>query len=133
MKCFAKFFGEEALSAIHYMDKDWLAEPWARGAYTGVTSPGVLTSLGESLREPVGRIHWSGTETARVWPGYMEGALEAAERTAAEVDSRLQNKPWKPTKVKYPHRSDVPIYYNVTAVVTPLVILLVAVVLKYFM
>ncbi|MCL4287850.1 MAG: FAD-dependent oxidoreductase, partial [Thermoleophilia bacterium] len=34
---------------------------------------------------PVGRIHWAGTETATVWSGYMEGALESAERVVAEV------------------------------------------------
>ena len=37
------------------------------------------------LREPVGRVHWAGTETATVWSGYMKGALQAGERVAAEV------------------------------------------------
>jgi monoamine oxidase len=49
----------------------------------------VLTSFGESLREPVGRIHWAGTETATVWNGYMDGALESGERAAREVLARL--------------------------------------------
>jgi monoamine oxidase len=30
-------------------------------------------------------VHWAGTETATVWSGYMEGALQAGERAAAEV------------------------------------------------
>jgi len=41
------------------------------------------------LRAPVGRIHWAGTETATVWNGYMEGAVQSGERAVAEVlDSR---------------------------------------------
>jgi monoamine oxidase len=47
--------------------------------------PGTLTGLGPALREPVGRIHWAGTETATSWPGYMEGAIQAGERSAIEV------------------------------------------------
>jgi monoamine oxidase len=42
-------------------------------------------SLGEALREPVGRIHWAGTETALRWNGYMDGAVESGERAAGEV------------------------------------------------
>lgn len=60
------------------MEKDWLSEEWSKGGYTSVCGPGVLSSLGSSLRAPVGRIHFAGTETARVWQGYMEGALESA-------------------------------------------------------
>ena len=37
------------------------------------------------LRQPFGRIYFAGTETATHWSGYMEGAVEAGERTAREV------------------------------------------------
>jgi len=37
------------------------------------------------MREPVGPIHWAGTETATSWTGYMEGAVQAGERAAREV------------------------------------------------
>jgi monoamine oxidase len=47
--------------------------------------PGAMTQFGPVLREPVGRIHWAGTETASVWSGYMDGALTSGERAAAEV------------------------------------------------
>jgi monoamine oxidase len=33
----------------------------------------------------VGRLHWAGTETAAVWNGYMDGAVQSGERAAAEV------------------------------------------------
>jgi monoamine oxidase len=34
---------------------------------------------------PVDRIHWAGAETATVWSGYMDGAVQSGERAAAEV------------------------------------------------
>jgi monoamine oxidase len=45
----------------------------------------VRTGYGEALREPVGRIHWAGMETADVWNGYMDGAVRSGERAAHEV------------------------------------------------
>jgi monoamine oxidase len=51
--------------------------------------PGALVACAPALREPVGPIHWAGTETATEWNGYMEGALESAERVAGEVLARL--------------------------------------------
>ena len=40
-------------------------------------------------RKPVGRIYWSGTETATYWNGYMDGAVSSGERVAAEVAAAL--------------------------------------------
>ena len=42
-------------------------------------------AYGHALREPVGRIHWAGTETSTYWNGYMDGAIRSGERAAAEV------------------------------------------------
>lgn len=81
----ARFFGPQAQKPIAYAEKNWCAEPWVRGCYAGVMGPGVLTSWGHALRTPCGRIHWAGTETARDWMGYLEGALESAERVVDEV------------------------------------------------
>lgn len=46
---------------------------------------GVLTDFGIALREPVGRVHWAGTETATRWVGYMDGAVQSGERAANEA------------------------------------------------
>jgi len=51
--------------------------------------PGAWTSLGKALREPCGRIHWAGTETAIEFQGYIEGAIRSGERAAAEVAATL--------------------------------------------
>ena len=47
-----------------YVEQDWSAEEWTRGCYGAHMAPGVWTQFGPVLREPVGRIHWAGTETA---------------------------------------------------------------------
>jgi monoamine oxidase len=86
---FGRFFGPEALRPTHFAEKDWNMETWSRGCYVGVMGPGVMTTFGDALREPCGRIHWSGTETATEWMGYLDGAVEAGDRAAAEVCARL--------------------------------------------
>jgi monoamine oxidase len=82
---FAKFFGPRAADPEEYVEKDWAAEEWSRGCYGGRFGTGVWTGYGEALREPVGRIHWAGTETAEVWNGYMDGAVRSGGRAAREV------------------------------------------------
>ncbi|CAB3752948.1 hypothetical protein GQ57_20405 [Burkholderia sp. MSh2] len=83
-----RFFGPAALSPVGYVDKDWISDPWSQGGYVGVMAPGTLTAQGPALREPCGRIHWAGTESATRWAGYMEGAIESGERAVTEVVER---------------------------------------------
>ena len=80
-----RYFGEDAAEPIEYVDYDWTADVWAQGGYGANMPPGVATSYGEALREPVGRIHWAGTETAIEWLGYFEGALQSGTRVADEI------------------------------------------------
>jgi monoamine oxidase len=80
-----RLFGAEAARPIHYVDHDWIAERYSRGCYVGIMPPGVMTTCGRVLREPMGRLHWAGTETATEHNGYLDGAIEAGERAAAEV------------------------------------------------
>lgn len=81
----ARFFGPAARQHIDYAERDWAAEEWSRGCYGAHLAPGVWTSFADLLREPWGRVHWAGTETAAVWSGYMEGAVLSGERAATEV------------------------------------------------
>jgi monoamine oxidase len=41
------------------------------------------------LREPVGAIHWAGTETADQWTGFLDGAVRSGLRAADEVHRAL--------------------------------------------
>ena len=80
----ASAYGEEARSYLGYHEYDWAEDDLSRGCVT-VLGPGAWTSYGPALREPAGRIHWAGTETATEFPGQMEGAVLAGERAAAEI------------------------------------------------
>ena len=75
----------EAARPEAYRDFNWHDEHWSRGGPVGLMGPGTLTGLGPVLREPLGPVHWAGTDTATEWNGYMEGAIQAGERAAAEV------------------------------------------------
>lgn len=86
--CLVRWFGNQALALTGYTEKNWIADPYSGGCYTGLMIPGTLTSYGKTLREPCGNLHWAGTETATEWTGYFEGALEAAERVAGEICNR---------------------------------------------
>jgi monoamine oxidase len=81
----AGWFGSAAATPILYEDKDWGADPWSGGCPVGILPPGALTSAAASLREPLGCLHFAGTETATEWTGYMEGAVQSGERAAAEI------------------------------------------------
>jgi monoamine oxidase len=80
-----KRFGPKAANPVHFLEIDWAAEEWSRGDMFAHYAPGVLTGFGRVLREPCGRIHWAGTETATHWHGSIEGAIRSGERAAEEV------------------------------------------------
>ncbi|XP_076436051.1 amine oxidase [flavin-containing]-like [Babylonia areolata] len=85
-QAYAKAFqSAEALHPVHYEEKNWCEDEWSGGCYTVMMPPGFLTTFGQALRQPVGRVHFAGTETATQWTGYMEGAIQAGERAAREI------------------------------------------------
>ncbi len=81
----AHYFGDAAREPIAYIELDWSKEEWTRGCYGAHLPPGAWTQVGAALREPIGPIHWAGTETAVRWCGYIDGAISSGERAAAEV------------------------------------------------
>jgi monoamine oxidase len=81
----ADFFGEPAGRPLELLERSWAEEEYSGGCYGGYFPPGVWTSVGQALREPVGRLHWAGTETATDWNAFMEGAVQSGERAADEV------------------------------------------------
>ena len=89
LRCFASLFGDDALKPLDYVDHRWGAEGFAPGGPTAAVPPGSWTRYGQWLREPVGPIHWAGTETAEEWTGYLDGAVRSGQRAAAEVAERL--------------------------------------------
>ena len=89
IECLVRYFGEKAKDYKAYYEKNWAEETYSRGCYGGHFTPGVWTAFGKYLREPIGHIHWAGTETALEWNGYMEGAVRSGERAAEEVINQL--------------------------------------------
>ncbi len=85
----ARVFGPRALDPIDYVEADWAAQKYTRGCPVGICPPGVLTTYGRALREPVERLHWAGSESSTYWNGYMDGAVRSGERAAREALAAL--------------------------------------------
>jgi monoamine oxidase len=64
----------------------WDSDPWARGAYAWY-GPGQLLRFLPRLASPEGRLHFAGDHTSLL-PGWIEGALESADRVVTEIRAR---------------------------------------------
>ncbi|KAL2818227.1 hypothetical protein BDW59DRAFT_175206 [Aspergillus cavernicola] len=89
-------FGAESEASRDFVDMvtyEWVSDPYSGfGCPCIALTPGVLDTIGGgAVREPVGDLHFAGTETAVRWRGYMEGAIESGERAAAEVIEGLSS------------------------------------------
>ena len=78
---FANYSGPKAREATQYFESTWPGNRWHRGGPVGIAGP----AHGHALKEPVGSIHWAGTETSSYWAGYMDGAVRSGRRAAVEV------------------------------------------------
>jgi monoamine oxidase len=85
-----KAFGPEAAEPSYFHETDWTQQTWAQGGPVTYMPPGVLAHFGSALREPVGRIHFAGTEASFQWSGYMEGGVRAGQKAAAAIGEALQ-------------------------------------------
>jgi monoamine oxidase len=85
----ARLFGERAARPQRFIERVWAEEEWTRGCYGCLMTPGGWTEYGRALRAPIGPIHWAGAETATVWNGYMDGAVQSGERAAGEALTAL--------------------------------------------
>lgn len=85
----ARLFGERAARPERFIERVWAEEEWTRGCYGCLMTTGGWTEYGRALRAPIDSIHWAGAETATVWNGYMDGAVQSGERAAGEVLAAL--------------------------------------------
>jgi monoamine oxidase len=85
LESLGRLFGPDGAAPDAIVIQDWSAEEWTGGCYAAHFPVGGWTSYGSAFREPFGRIHWAGTETATEWHGYMEGAVRSGERAAREM------------------------------------------------
>ena len=87
----ARLFGERAARPERFIERVWAEEEWTRGCYGCLMTTGGWTEYGRALRAPISRLHWAGAETATVWNGYMDGAVQSGDRAAREVLAALTN------------------------------------------
>ncbi len=86
---YAKAFGEKALHPKQFHDHDWgRVDPWTLQCIHPLP-PGFLTKWGPFLHPSAGRVIWSGTETADLWPGSMDGAVRSGHRAALQALAAL--------------------------------------------
>jgi len=74
---------------LQFYSHDWNSDEFTRGGYASHRPLGEWVESQGALIQPSGRLMFAGTETAREWRGFIEGALESAERAAAECESLL--------------------------------------------
>ncbi|RDW57251.1 hypothetical protein BP5796_12701 [Coleophoma crateriformis] len=78
--------GKPVPAPVDTIEQIWAHEPWIWGCPCPVTALGSLAEGAAKIRrEAWGKIHFVGSETSVDYQGYMEGALSAGERGAAEV------------------------------------------------
>ncbi|KXZ44717.1 hypothetical protein GPECTOR_63g43 [Gonium pectorale] len=89
---YAAYFGDGAAErgCVRFMSKDWTGEAYSRGGYAALMPPGLATSAGAAFRQPEGTVVFAGTELARRWAGYFEGAVESGYRAAYDAAELLR-------------------------------------------
>ena len=85
LRMLTRRLGPAAADPVEVLELNWAEEQWTRGCSMGHFPTGVLTQYGRRLREPVGRLHWAGTETASTSYGAMDGAVRSGERVCEEI------------------------------------------------
>ena len=67
---------------------NWSTDPYAKGTWT-TYRPGQLSRYYSDFFVPHGRLYFGGSDLARGWAGFMDGAIESGAETAAALDRRL--------------------------------------------
>ena len=70
--------------------REWSAEEFSQGAPCPVHGPDSAMNAHQHVRSGFLNAHFAGTETAYEWKGYMDGAVSAGLRAAAEVKEHFQ-------------------------------------------
>lgn len=85
LKLIERHLGPECYKLLEFSLLDWSKEPFNGGCFLKSNMPGTTSYFNNEMREPFDRIHFAGTETATVWCGYMNGAVQSGFRAATEV------------------------------------------------
>ncbi|WP_342277059.1 flavin monoamine oxidase family protein [Spiroplasma endosymbiont of Nebria brevicollis] len=83
------FFGDKAKAAKEYIEFNWIEDSWTGGCFVANLKLGAWVKYGEYWKQPIGLLHFAGTETSSYFYGYLEGAILAGQRVANEVIKNL--------------------------------------------
>jgi monoamine oxidase len=85
----AKRFGPLAATPLGgaegFFEHNWSTDQWSGGGMIAHFPPGVLTNFGPALRDPMGRIHWAGSESSSAFHCSINAAIESGERVCKDI------------------------------------------------
>ena len=81
-----RFAPEATVRTCH--SHNWSTDPYAKGTWTAYR-PGQLSRYYSHFPVPHGRLYFAGSDIARGWAGFMDGAIESGADTAAALGRRL--------------------------------------------
>lgn len=69
--------------------EDWATNEWIGGSYGAYFPPGVMSRMGQALRDQDPPVYWCGAEYGQAHPCQIEGALESGLRSARAISTAL--------------------------------------------
>lgn len=84
---FAKIYPKFKENFIASRMMDWPNDPLTAAGYS-FPAPGQITSVGKTLYDGIGRLHFCGEHTSYKFVGYMEGGLNSGVSLAARIARR---------------------------------------------
>jgi len=83
-------FFEPAARVHACIGHDWVTDPYAKGTWMAYR-PGQLTRYREAMAAPEPPYFFAGSDIARGWAGFMDGALASGREVAATLDAYLRD------------------------------------------
>lgn len=84
---FAKIYPKFKENFVASRMMDWPNDPLTAAGYS-FPAPGQITSVGKTLYDGIGRLHFCGEHTSYKFVGYMEGGLNSGVSLAARIAKR---------------------------------------------
>lgn len=98
LQSLANYFGSEAMDPLAYVESDWHADQWTRGAYGTSFGIGGTTRYGAMPLEPVGPLFFGSSDLAAEGYLHVDGAIRVGRRLAEEIALSLSPAHGAPTR-----------------------------------
>ncbi|MEU8657408.1 flavin monoamine oxidase family protein [Actinoplanes philippinensis] len=85
LEALAAYYGEQALTPVHYNESPWVADEWTVGAFGTSFDIGSLTRYGRHLRSDVGPLAFASSDIAGLGFQHVDGAIRMGEAVAARI------------------------------------------------